>query len=159
VVLSLCLQSHELGNLKGIIVTAPLVRFAKEAHFNPKSKRQRQALSKGFVPDNSKDPQIAASFKADTLCHAYLSSSTAAAISEAGKKLLSQAKSLSRPILIVHGDADKVSSLLAAVDLHESVGSKDRTMKIWPGLCHDVENEPEKEQVYKFIIDWMQQRM
>ncbi len=33
------------------------------------------------------------------------------------------------------------------------------TYKIWDGLYHEVHNEPEKDQVFKFTLDWIKNHM
>ena len=31
----------------------------------------------------------------------------------------------------------------------------DCTLKIWPGMFHEVHNEPEKEQVFEYLRQWL----
>ena len=38
--------------------------------------------------------------------------------------------------------------------LHERAGSADKTLKIYPGLYHEIFNEPEREQVFADVQDW-----
>jgi alpha-beta hydrolase superfamily lysophospholipase len=38
------------------------------------------------------------------------------------------------------------------------VGSDDVTLRLYPGLYHEIFNEPEREQVYAELAAWMQAR-
>ncbi|MEE4257963.1 MAG: alpha/beta hydrolase, partial [Bacteroidales bacterium] len=51
------------------------------------------------------------------------------------------------PIMIVQGGGDKLVDPSGAQLLYDSVSSKDKTIKIYDGLYHEVFNEPEHGQV------------
>ena len=52
------------------------------------------------------------------------------------------------PILLMHGADDKVIDPVATEIVYARIGSGDKTKKIWPGLYHEIFNEPEREEVY-----------
>jgi alpha-beta hydrolase superfamily lysophospholipase len=54
----------------------------------------------------------------------------------------------------MHGGDDKIISVKAS---HEFAGKikENCTLKIWDGLYHEIHNEPEKEEVFNFLIDWL----
>jgi alpha-beta hydrolase superfamily lysophospholipase len=31
------------------------------------------------------------------------------------------------------------------------------TLQIWPGLFHEIHNEPEKETIYQFTLNWIRE--
>ena len=39
--------------------------------------------------------------------------------------------------------------------LFEAIGSADKTIRIWPGLYHEIFNEPEKAEVMGVLTDWL----
>jgi alpha-beta hydrolase superfamily lysophospholipase len=41
----------------------------------------------------------------------------------------------------------------------EGVGSADKTQRIYPGLYHEIFNEPEKTQVIGELGDWLEARL
>ena len=59
------------------------------------------------------------------------------------------------PLLILHGDADKLTPVSGARFLAENAGSPDVTLKIYPGLRHELVNEIEREQIIASIRDWL----
>lgn len=64
------------------------------------------------------------------------------------------ANRITLPMLILHGEADPMTSVEGSRFLHQRIGSKDNTLKIYPKLLHEIFNETEREQVLKDILDW-----
>ncbi len=62
------------------------------------------------------------------------------------------------PLLVMHGGDDKVISTSAAEYVYEHCGSSDKTMKHWPGLYHEIFNEPEREEVFEYMFSWLNER-
>jgi alpha-beta hydrolase superfamily lysophospholipase len=54
----------------------------------------------------------------------------------------------------MHGGDDKIISVEASKEFANKIPEK-CTFKIWDGLYHEIHNEPEKEEVFKFLIDWL----
>jgi alpha-beta hydrolase superfamily lysophospholipase len=75
-------------------------------------------------------------------------------IYQAGQWALEHASEFSLPLLLMHGGDDKIISVKAS---HEFANTKTKncTLKIWDGLYHEIHNEPEKEEVFRFLIDWL----
>jgi len=61
------------------------------------------------------------------------------------------------PILLLHGEADRLTAPSGSSALYEAVGSDDKTLRIYPGLFHEIFNEPEKEQVFTDMHTWLEQ--
>ncbi len=59
------------------------------------------------------------------------------------------------PLLILHGAEDKICPPQGATILYEGVSSTDKTLKIYPGLYHEIHNEPEYESVIGDVIHWL----
>ncbi len=74
-------------------------------------------------------------------------------------KALSEAGRITKPILILHGDADRLTSPAGSRKLDELVASSDRTLRLWPGAYHELHHEPEREEVLQTIIAWMKARV
>ena len=68
------------------------------------------------------------------------------------------AKAINLPILIMHGDDDRIISSEGSQWLYDTVASNDKTLKRYNGLYHEIFNEPEAKDVYQEVIDWLEQR-
>ena len=63
------------------------------------------------------------------------------------------------PVLILHGGADPLIKPESSQIVYDGIASKDKTLKFYPGLYHEIHNEPEKEEVFADIADWMGKRI
>jgi alpha-beta hydrolase superfamily lysophospholipase len=67
------------------------------------------------------------------------------------QRINDEASSIHLPLCIVHGGADKLADPAGAQMLYEKVSSKQKFIRIYDGLYHEVLNEPEHPQVLKDI--------
>ena len=58
----------------------------------------------------------------------------------------------------MHGGADKIISVEAGREFTSKI-TKNCTLKIWDKLYHEIHNEPEKEQIFKFLIYWIKRKI
>ena len=58
-------------------------------------------------------------------------------------------------MLIVQGGADKVVDPDGAAMLYEKVSSKDKTIKVYDGLYHEIFNEPERALPLTDLSNWL----
>jgi alpha-beta hydrolase superfamily lysophospholipase len=70
-------------------------------------------------------------------------------------KLQSQISALSLPILILQGTADRISDPSGSKMLFDGVGSKDKTLKLYEGFYHEIFNDPERQQVFLDMENWL----
>ncbi len=63
------------------------------------------------------------------------------------------------PVLIMHGTADGITAPRGSQALHDGASSADKTLRMWDGLYHELQNEPEKEEVIGEMIAWMDDRV
>jgi alpha-beta hydrolase superfamily lysophospholipase len=64
------------------------------------------------------------------------------------------------PFLIVHGEDDIVCDPECAKELYKRAGSKDKTMKIYPGMWHQMVGEPQEsvDLVFGEVVEWIKTR-
>jgi acylglycerol lipase len=74
-------------------------------------------------------------------------------------KLTSQMSKIDLPILIMQGNLDRLSNPEGSTRLFKTVKSKDKTLKPFEGLCHELFNEPEREQVLGYMETWLNSRI
>ncbi|XP_064606378.1 monoglyceride lipase-like isoform X4 [Liolophura sinensis] len=65
------------------------------------------------------------------------------------------------PVLILHGDTDKIVDVSGATLMNEKIRSKDKTLKVYTGFYHQLHSEPgeDGERVRQDIKEWIEQRM
>lgn len=63
------------------------------------------------------------------------------------------------PCLITHGENDRIVSKSASTDLYNNIASKDKEIKIYKGLFHEILNENEKDIVLGDMVGWLNNRV
>jgi len=72
-----------------------------------------------------------------------------------GKSVISQLGNLRLPILLLHGGEDKVCPPAASPLIYEKAGSKDKTLKVYEGLYHEIHNETQFGRIMSDVIEWI----
>ena len=67
--------------------------------------------------------------------------------------------SLTLPLLVMHGEKDKLTNPEGSKLVDELAGSTDKTLTIYPGLFHEIFNEPEQDQVLSDLTTWLEKHM
>jgi len=70
-----------------------------------------------------------------------------------------RAGALTAPLLVVHGEQDKLVPVEGSKHLVECVGSTDVHLKVYPELYHEVFNEPERAVVLDDVASWIEVRL
>ncbi len=148
-------------DLAGVISTSPGLRTA----FQPPALqlaagRLMNRLWPAFTLPNglelaaiSRDPAVVAAYQADPLVHDRLSARLGVSLLETGEWAIANAGQFPLPLLLMHGTADRLTSHEAS----QAFASKAPTctLKLWDGLYHETHNEPEKQEVIGFVVDWL----
>lgn len=71
------------------------------------------------------------------------------------RELPSKMPEIALPVLIMHGESDRLADPKGSQMLFERVGSKDKALKLYKGFYHEIFNEPGHEQVFKDIKTWL----
>jgi alpha-beta hydrolase superfamily lysophospholipase len=74
-------------------------------------------------------------------------------------RVLKNAASISLPMLILHGGDDRMASPAGSEKLYAGISSVDKSLKIYPGLYHEIFFEPEKHEIYAEIHTWLEQKL
>lgn len=59
------------------------------------------------------------------------------------------------PLLLMYGDADKVADITAMKLVKDKVTTNELYFKEWKGLYHEVHNEPERDEVMRYILAFL----
>lgn len=107
----------------------------------------------------SRDPAVVQAYLNDPLVYTGKTTARLAAeLLKAMKRVAVDASRITLPILIVQGGADRLVDPDGAQMLHDTVGSVDKTLKIYDGLYHEVFNEPEHLKVLGDVEAWLESR-
>jgi alpha-beta hydrolase superfamily lysophospholipase len=164
VLLNHALRRHP--KVKGIISSGAYLRLAFEP---PAIQVALAKLVKGILPALgqptnldataiSRDKKVVDIYMNDPLVHGRITPAFFVEIDAAAKYAMEHAAELNIPLLIYHGAEDR----LTAHDGSKEFASKvkgDVTWRSWEGLYHECHNEPEQQQVFAFIIDWINARL
>ena len=105
----------------------------------------------------SRDPDVVKAYLSDPLVHhGKLTSRLIAEMTKAMDDTVARAGEVSLPLLTMHGDADKLTSPEGSTEFHANAGSSDKTLKMYPGLFHEIFNEPEREAVLADLGHWLE---
>lgn len=108
----------------------------------------------------SRDPAVVAAYKNDPLVyHGKVPAGIGRALLHVGETMPRRAPALTAPLLVVHGSQDRLIPVAGSRRLVECVGSADVELKVYPGLYHEVFNEPEREQVLDDVVSWITARL
>lgn len=108
----------------------------------------------------SRDPAVVQAYQADPLVHhGKVPAGIARALLQVGETMPQRAPALTAPLLVVHGSEDRLVAVDGSRRLVECVGSADVELKVYPGLYHEVFNEPEHDQVLNDVTSWIAARL
>ncbi|GAA0161702.1 phospholipase [Lithospermum erythrorhizon] len=168
IVLKAALDPKVNSSISGIVVTSPAVGVQPShpifcvlapifAFFMPRY--QFSAANKEGVVV-SRDPQALVAKYSDPLVFTgSIRVRTGYEILRIAAFLQQHQCKLTVPFLVLHGTADNVTDPKASEKLHREASSTDKSIKLYDGLLHDLLFEPEKEDVLKDIIDWLNRRV
>ncbi|KAL8133276.1 uncharacterized protein LOC141712458 [Apium graveolens] len=66
---------------------------------------------------------------------------------------------LTVPFSVLHGSADAITEPAVSMKLYREASSVDKSIKLFPGLLHDLLFEPEREEIMQGIIEWLNDRV
>ncbi len=108
----------------------------------------------------SRDPAEVEKYQKDPLVnHGKMSARKVSELFKWMGNIQEHAREITLPLLLLHGGEDLMTSPAGSQFLYDEVASQDKTLKIYPGLYHEIFNEPEKEEVLADLLNWCEQRL
>ncbi len=106
----------------------------------------------------SRDAAVVRAYQQDPLVfHGSIPSRTVVELLAAMESTASRANSLKLPVLVQHGTADRLVPLAVVQPVYARLGEpKQRTLRIYEGLYHEVYNEPERDRVIADLLSWLE---
>ena len=148
--------------LQGVIATGPWLRSAIDqpawrVRLGRVLHRIRPALPQPTgldVTAVSRDPAMVRAYQDDPLNHDKISLRVYFSCLEAGLWALEHAAQFPLPLLLMHGGADRLTSVAASREFAARITNR-CTYKEWDGLFHEIHNEPEQQQIFALMCDWL----
>lgn len=148
--------------LAGAVVTSPFLRLA----FNPPGwklslgKILAKLIPSMTLPNEldasaiSQIPEEVEAYENDPMIHNLVSPAYSIEFMSEGEKILSRASEISTPMLLLHGNADRITDSAASRELAKEASDKVKFIEIEGGY-HELHHDLEKEQVMKHILNWI----
>ena len=157
------------ADLKGVIVTGAALRSPlQEQRVKIAAAKllgtllPAMTIQSGLDPATiSRDQKVVDAYVSDKLVHYSTSLGFGKAALSAIDLCFARAGEFSLPLLIMHGTADKLTYPSGSEDFARLVGKAGAnvTLKLWDGLYHELHNEPEKAEVFKFMTGWLDEHV
>ncbi len=159
-VLNFLLRRHPA--VKGVIISAPALGLAYDP---PKVKMLVGRVLSKVLPTLaiasdldtsalSRDVAVVQAYVQDPLVHDRVTGRMAFGFMDAGDWALAHAEQLDTPTLLMHGSADKLTSLQASRRFAKKAGDICEFV-LWEGFFHELHNEIGKEDVFEYVLNWM----
>lgn len=148
--------------LSAAIVTSPYLKLAFEP---PKWKVVLGKLSADLVPTLSqptgletaaisRDKKVVKAYEVDELVHDKITSAFFVNVHFAGPYAIENAAKIKTSLLVMHGLEDRLTSPDGTKEFMQNADSN-VTVKYWPGLYHEIHNEPEQLDVFQMELNWL----
>jgi len=152
--------------LAGVAVTAPALRLAFKppawklawAHLVCRIWPTWSTTNELEVAGLSRDPAVLKAYREDPLVHNRISARLAIELLRAGQWALEHAAEFSVPLLLMHGNADRLTSVDASHEFAAKAGHR-YTVVFWDGFYHELHNDQGKEKVLTVLGDWFHSRL
>ena len=111
------------------------------------------------VTGMSRDPAVLATWTTDPHVNlTLLRVRTTLGILGTVKHIRAHLSDIMLPMLIMHGEGDRIVDVSGSVDLYKGISSEDKELKLYPELYHELVNEPERDMVIRDMINWFRVR-
>lgn len=104
----------------------------------------------------SRDAEVVVDYVLDPLNHTgRMRARTGTEIMLGAAAMPERLASLTLPLMVIHGSADRLMPPAASELVHEYATDSDVSLRIYPGLYHEPHNEPEQNQVLNEVVGWL----
>jgi acylglycerol lipase len=116
----------------------------------------RLAMGSGLdLAGLSRDPEVVKRYVEDPLVVRTMTAALGAEILGAIPRVAARAVEVQVPMLMLHGEEDPLCPCEGSRAFHGGLRVPGSAFKSYPGLRHEIFNEPEREAVYADLFDWL----
>lgn len=146
------------GMVDGIITSGAVTRYNHElAGPLPMPLPKEQYLPNELGEGVCSDPKVIEAYNSDPLVEKAFAVGLMNALGEGIAWLKEHAEQFKYPVLILHGARDGLVSELDSRMFFGEIGSEDKSLHIYSGLCHEILNEPCRDKIIDEILDWLKE--
>lgn len=114
------------------------------------------AVGNGLKPDwISRDPAVVAAYASDPLVHDRITARATRFIVDAGERVIADAPRWRLRTLLMWAGADRCVAPRGSEAFAAAAPANVVATRPWPGLFHEIFNEPEKGDVLRVLTDWL----
>jgi alpha-beta hydrolase superfamily lysophospholipase len=103
----------------------------------------------------SRDPEVGRAYTEDPLVLHRMSLGFGAAFLDATRRTAASASGVGVPMLLLHGADDPLCAAEGSRRFRAGLATPGSDLRIYPGLRHEILNEPEQETVLADLLQWM----
>ena len=103
----------------------------------------------------SRNNEVIRKYEDDEWVHDRITSAFFINVHFAGQYAIENASKVKAPLLIMHGTEDRLTSPEGSKEFANNA-NKNVSLKLWNGLYHELHNEPEKTDVFRFELEWIE---
>jgi len=103
----------------------------------------------------SRDPEVVRAYLEDPFVQRKITASLASEMLSAMKRTAAAAAAVKVPMLLLHGEDDGICSVAGSRNFFEQLTVTQREFHAYPGLRHEIFNEPERAAVLGDLIGWI----
>jgi acylglycerol lipase len=107
----------------------------------------------------SRDPEVEKKYSADPLVHAKISARMGLDMLDNGRYIIEHASEFPIPLLLMQGTADRLVSPTLTKKFALAAPLSKLTFEEWEDCYHELHNEPQKDKVLKYMINWLDQEL
>jgi alpha-beta hydrolase superfamily lysophospholipase len=116
----------------------------------------RMAFGSGLDPAGlSRDPDVVRRYVEDPLVYRTMTTSLAVELLASIPRVAGRAVEVQVPVLMLHGSEDPLCPIEGSRAFHGGVRVPGSAFRAYPGLRHEIFNEPEREQVFADLLEWL----
>jgi alpha-beta hydrolase superfamily lysophospholipase len=117
-------------------------------------------LKSGVDPQMlSRDPRVADEYINDPLVHFLVTAAWGKSMLRLIDLAFENAPRFPLPLLLMHGTKDELDYPRGS-QMFADLAPKDKlTLKMWEGFKHELHNDPEKAEVFKTMIEWLDKHL
>jgi alpha-beta hydrolase superfamily lysophospholipase len=124
------------------------------ARIAPRLRTARPISGEGL----SRDPEVARAYVLDPLVLRQMTLGFGAAFLGAVERTAAAGSKVRVPLLMLHGEDDPLCLAEGSRRFFAGLAAPESDLRVYPGLRHEIFNEPEQEVVFADLLEWLEKR-
>lgn len=155
-----CYGAKYPGKVNGLVLSGALTNDTAKALDQLPAGLDKHTTFPNDLTDNiCRDPRVCKAYADDPLRCRVFTAGLAYAMADGIKWLGKTAVNFKDPVLMMHGECDKIVSYRDSCKFFTSVSSEDKQLKIYGKCYHEIMNEYCKDEVIGDVIRWLENRL